>query len=159
MTTKIVPESFQVPEQLVHPKFIARKLCASDTYLDYIAVMSSIDLIRKTRGGSWPSPDLSFEEDMIDLAWHQREFEHRSSFAYTVMNPDETECLGCFYLYPAGYRSEADKEADVDVSFWVTQNAYKHGLYDELYKAIKEWLKAEWPFSHPHWSNKELPSS
>lgn len=159
MTTELIPESFQVPQQLTHSKFIARKLCASDTYLDYIAVMSSIDLIRKTRGGSWPTQDLSFEEDMIDLAWHQREFEHRSSFAYTVMNPDETECLGCFYLYPAGFRGEADKEADVDVSFWVTQSAYDHGLYDDLYKAIKEWLDEKWPFKYPHWSNKEIPNS
>src|SRR5690606_23024234 len=104
--------------KLVHEKFIARKLRASDVYLDYIAVMSSIDIIKQTRGGSWPTPDLRFEDDMIDLAWHQREFENGSSFAYTIMSPDETECLGCFYLYPAGFRGEAPEGSDADVSFW-----------------------------------------
>lgn len=90
--------------------------------------MSSIDVIRSTRGGSWPSPELSFEEDMIDLGWHQREFENKTSFAFTVMNLDETKCLGCFYLYPAGYRKKAPENSDVDISFWVTQKEYNKGL-------------------------------
>jgi len=153
-----LPEDFYPPAKLGHTKFVARKLKARDVYLDYLAVMSSIDIIRKTRGGSWPTPDLSFEDDMVDLAWHQREFENKSSFAYTVMNLDETECLGCFYLYPAGFRGEAPEGSDVDVSFWVTQKAYGDGLYLELYTAIKEWLAEEWPFEKPHWSNKEIPN-
>ena len=158
MTTKLVLEPFKIPLQLKHPKFIARKLCASDAYLDYLAVMSSIELIQKTRGGNWPQPNLSFEDDMIDLAWNQREFENRSSFAFTIMNHEETECLGCFYLYPVGFRGEAPDDSDVDVSFWVTQTAHDQGLYEELYLAIKEWIKKEWPFKKPYWSNKELPN-
>jgi len=153
----LVPESFQVPEQLRHPKFVIRKLCARDVYLDYIAVMSSINIIRQTRGGEWPTSDLTFEDDWIDLAWHQREFEHRSSFAYTVMHPNETECLGCLYLYPAGFRFAASDECDVDVSFWVTQKAYDQGLYPELYATLKNWLTQAWPFQKPHWTNTEIP--
>lgn len=156
MTTELVPNTFEVPQQLVHPSFVARKLCARDTFLDYMAVMSSIEIIRKTRGGNWPSPDLTFEDDMIDLSWHQREFENRSSFAYTVMNPDQTECLGCFYLYPAGFRGETPANCDVDVSFWVTEKAYDAGLYTELHDTLKKWLEEKWPFKKPFWSNKEL---
>ena len=118
---RLVPEAFKVPEKLEHPEFVIRNLCASDVYLDYIAVMSSIDIIRKTRGGDWPTTDLSFEDDMIDLAWHQREFEYRTSFAYTVMSPDGSKCLGCLYLFQPGWRNDTSKNADVDVSFWVTQ--------------------------------------
>lgn len=154
---KFVPDDFKVPEKLVTPRFLIRKLCARDVYLDYMAVMSSIDAIKKARGGSWPTPDLSFEDDLIDLAWHQREFDHKSSFAYTVMNPDETECLGCLYFYSAGFRKAAPEGSDVDVSFWVTQKGYEQGLYEELYKAIKEWLAKDWPFKQPFWSNNELP--
>ena len=39
---KLVPDTFKVPEKIEFPKFIIRKLRASDVYLDYIAVMSSI---------------------------------------------------------------------------------------------------------------------
>jgi len=157
MIVKLVPDSFYVPQKLEHPKFIARKLCARDMYLDYMAVMSSIDIILKTRGGRWPTPSLTLEDDLIDLAWHQREFERKSSFAYTVMNPTETECLGCFYLGQAGYRGKAPDGTDVDVSFWVTQKAYDEGLYAELYDALKRWLAEKWPFKQVFWSNSNLP--
>jgi hypothetical protein len=153
----LVPNSFKAPEKAEFEKFIVRKLCASDVYLDYMAVMSSIDIIQKTRGGSWPTPELTFEDDLIDLSWHQREFEHKSSFAYTVMSKNETECLGCFYFYPVGFRGKTSEVADVDISFWVTQKAYNNGLYPELYKAIIEMIK-NWPFKKPHWSNKEIPA-
>lgn len=154
---KLTPNNFKVPEKLETPKFLIRKLCAKDVYLDYMAVMSSIDIIRQTRGGNWPTPDLSFEDDLIDLAWHQREFEHKSSFAYTVMNLDESECLGCLYFYPPGWRKEESEGTDVDVSFWVTQKAYDQGMYPELYQAIKNWLDKDWPFKKPYWSNSKLP--
>ncbi len=158
MTLPIIPPTFIPPEKLVHPKFIARKLSARDVDLDYVAVMSSIDIIRKTRGGNWPMADLTHEDDLIDLCWHQREFENDSSFAYTVLSSDETECLGCFYLYPPGFRAEAPAGADIDVSFWVTQSAYDQGLYPELYSALKQWLAEKWPFQNIYWSNADLPN-
>jgi len=74
-----------------------------------------------------------------------------------VMSLDETECLGCLYLYPAGFRGEASEGSDVDVSFWVTQKEYKKGLYKELYVAMKNWLEKDWPFQKPFWSNIEIP--
>jgi hypothetical protein len=152
-----IPEEFQIPEKLLKNDFIIRKLVAKDVYLDYIAVMSSINIIKKTRGGIWPSPDLSFEDDMIDLAWHQREFEHKSSFAYTVMNLEESECLGCLYLYPPGTRSENSRNSDVDVSFWVTQSAYGKGFYKVLYNELSRWLTEYWKFKKIGYTNIQLP--
>ena len=156
---KLVSDSFQVPTKFEQPQFIIRKLCFSDADLDYKAVMSSIEIIKRTRGGDWPSTSLSFEDDQIDLAWHQREFENKTSFAYTLVTPDEKECLGCLYLYPPGYRNEESKDGDVDVSFWVTQKAYDDGLYDTLYKTLTEWLKSTWPFKKVVYTNKELPKT
>lgn len=157
MALKLIPDNFTVPEKLETPLFRIRKLCAKDVYLDYVAVMSSIDIIKKTRGGSWPTPDLSFEDDLIDLSWHQREFENGSSFAYTVMNLSETECLGCLYFYPPGFRKPAPEGTDVDVSFWVTQKSFDRGLYPKLYELIRDWLKKDWPFRKPFWSNLQIP--
>ena len=155
----LVPDDFKVPESLETAHFRIRKLCARDVYLDYIAVMSSIDLIKKTRGGSgWPQAELTIEDDLIDLAWHQREFEHRSSFAYTVMKPDESECLGCLYLNPPRFRPDLPEGTDAQVSFWVTQSSYDRGLYVELYQTLKQWLEKDWPFKKPHWTNIEIPS-
>jgi hypothetical protein len=157
MNTPFIPDDFQVPTQLKTSDFLIRKLCYSDAKLDYAAVMSSIDIIRKTRGGAWPTADLSFVDDQIDLAWHQREFENGTSFAYTVMNLDETECLGCLYLYPPGFRDDSSKDAEVDVSFWVTQKAYDNGLYPKLYHALDSWLKDVWPMKRIVYTNKVIP--
>jgi len=152
---EIVPKDFKVPERLETPKFIIRKLCFSDADLDYKAVMTSVEIIKKTRGGNWPPSNLSFEDNQIDLGWHQREFENRTSFAYTVINPNGKDCFGCIYLYPPGYRSKASKNADVDVSFWVTQKAYNGGLYKKLYETLDNWLKTTWPFKKIVYTNKE----
>lgn len=153
---KNLPE--QIPQQLTHPKFIARKLSASDVEKDFAAVMSNIDFIRKTRGGNWPTEDMTLEENRIDLSWHQREFEYENSFAYTVMSPDESECLGCFYLYPPNFRTPAPAGTDVDISFWVTEKADRElSLYKELYRAIKKWTETEWSFEKPYWSNTIIP--
>ncbi len=151
-----LPKDFNVPNNIETKDFLFRKLTTRDVYLDYLAVMSSIDTIRKTRGGSWPTKELTFEEDLIDLGWHQKEFENKSTFAYTVFSPDNTKCLGCFYLYDAGTRKEVDSTYDVDVSFWVTQEAYDKGLYKKLYEEVKEFLK-QWPFEKPYFSNDVLP--
>lgn len=157
MFTMLVSENFQVPEKYVTESFIIRKLCYHDAELDYEAVMSSIDIIKQTRGGDWPTSDLTYTDDQIDLAWHQREFENKTSFAYTVMSLDEKKCLGCLYFYPPGFRSKQSEDADIDVSFWVTKDAYDEGLYEVLYQTIDTWLKKDWPFKTIVYTNTELP--
>lgn len=154
-----VPANFE-PPFLEKETYRARKLTARDTKLDFKAVMSSIDIIHKTRGGKWPTEDLTLEEDRIDLSWHQREFEFKTSFAFTVMNKDETECLGCIYFYPPiAVMSDAASKDDVNVSisWWVTQKMYDQGFYDILSKDIKEWVESKWPFKKVFWANKTLP--
>ena len=49
----------------------------------------------------WPSEDLTLEQDLIDLASHQKEAQRRSLFAYAVMRPDERVQLGCIYIIPS----------------------------------------------------------
>lgn len=151
-----LPKEFKVPDNVKTEDFLFRKLTTRDVYLDYIAVMSSIDVIRRTRGGSWPTTDYTFEDDLINLGWHQREFENRSSFTYTVFTTDNETCLGCFYFYNPGFREEIDTAYDVDISFWVTQEAYNKGLYKKLYTELKNFIVG-WPFKNPYFSNDIIP--
>jgi hypothetical protein len=57
----------------------------------------------------------------------------------------------------AGHRSETSQDADVDVSFWVTQKAFDQGMYPVLYKTLDDWLKSNWPFKKIVYTNEELP--
>ena len=107
-----VPPDFTVPIRLEHPQFTLRPLLISDVVKDYEAVMTSVAHLQGLFGprSNWPAPTMSIEQDLIDLGWHHKEFQKRSSFAHTMVAPDESRCLGCTYIYPterAGYGAEA----------------------------------------------------
>ena len=160
-TRKIVlPPDFVVPKELVFEDIVARPLTREDLKADLEGVNSSIAIIRKTRGGSWPSEELSEDFDFLDLAWHECEFRNGSSFAYVVYDKDGTY-IGCFYLHHMGFRTTLSEEFlqyDVDASWWVTSKAYDQGYYEKLYKAVRQWLTSEFPFKSVYYSNKEVPA-
>ncbi|MBU0472592.1 MAG: GNAT family N-acetyltransferase [Bacteroidetes bacterium] len=139
-----VPENFNVPEKLMTKQMLLRPLRSSDVELDYRAVMSSIDHLKGVFGpdDNWPQEDLTIEDDLRALKNHESEFQKRVGFTYTVMNHEEQECLGCVYIIPMHA-----KEYEAQVFLWVTTDAFNKGYDSELYDAVKEWMKNEWPFS------------
>jgi hypothetical protein len=156
--------SYKPSERVETDSYILRKLEVRDVIMDYAAFMSSIDAIKKQRGGTWPSPDFGLEENIVDLGWHQREFEFKTSFAYLVTTKDGKEELGCVYFYPAGHpmnsaKTDVPDGTDVVVNMWVTQVAFDRGFYDELYHYVEIWVKDEWPFQAPYFSNPLKPSN
>jgi hypothetical protein len=94
-----------------------------------------------------PWSETTLEENLVDLGWHQKEFELRRSFAYTVVTPDESRVLGCVYLYPSD-------EADVEVRLWVRREAWDEGLDPLLEQAVREWLAEQWPFRSVVWHER-----
>lgn len=150
---------FQAPGELEYEDLRAKTLTRADLKADIEGVNSSLELIRKTRGGSWPSEPVTEDFDLLDLAWHEREFRDGTSYAYVVYN-DKGIYIGCLYLYPMGVRTELTEELmdyDLDASWWVTSKAYQQGYYEKLYKAIQFWL-ANFPVQKAYYSNKEIPS-
>lgn len=146
-----VPETFQAPLALEGEGFIIIPIKEIHAELDYKAIMSSVDHLSGVLGGNWPS-GLTLEEDQKVLKHHEWEFENKVGFVYTVMNPSESEVLGCVYLYP----SKLD-EYDVEIGLWVTSNAFEAGLDEILYKTVREWVKSSWPFEQVIFPGRELP--
>ena len=116
--------------------------------------MTSVDHLQSgysaMTGSTWPD-GLTLEEDLIDLGWHQREFTLRSSFAYTVMSPDESVCLGCVYINPTlkqGY--------DAMVVLWVRASELASGLDAELNDTVKAWVAGNWPFQNVAYPGREI---
>jgi len=139
---KFVADSVTIPIGFETPDFKVRPLMINDVVKDYDAVMSSVDHLRGVfgPGTSWPSSDLTFEQDLVDLGWHQKEFQIRRSFAYTVMAPNEASCLGCVYINPS------NKEGfDAVVYLWVRQSA-KDLLDEKVYSDISAWIETAWWF-------------
>jgi hypothetical protein len=143
MQAPFIPRDFQVPVRIDAGRMLLRPLTVKDVLKDYDAVMTSIDHLQGVFGDPrWPSPDLSLEQEIIDLAWHQKEFQRRSSFTYTVMTPDEKRCIGCVYIVPARVT-----DADAEVYLWVRKDELANGTDADLYSFVKTWIAREWPFN------------
>ena len=140
----IVPAGFVVPERLETALFLLRPLTVHDVIRDYDAVMASADELkgRMQDGSIWPE-GLTVEENLIDLAWHQREFSIRHSFAFTVLSLGGDRCLGCCYIYPP-----ADPEFDADAYYWARQSRIGDAADAALGDAFRGWLERDWPFRH-----------
>lgn len=153
MVGVLVPHDFTVPLVLETDKFRLRILKVTDVVKDYEAVMTSIDHLQGLFGprSAWPPEDLTFEQDLIDLGWHQKEFQMRSSFAYTVMNPDESQCLGCVYIFPP-----TKSNFDAEVYLWVRKSACDQGLDPILYETVKKWIAEKWPFKKVAYPGREI---
>ena len=139
----IIPKDFTPPQKLRTRYFMLRPLTINNVIKDFEAVMSSVDHLKGLMDQSgWPT-ELTIEENLIDLGWHQREFTLGHSFAYTVLSLDEKDCLGCSYIYPS-----ENKKYEVEVFYWIRQNRLEDGLEDYLGKVLKQWLKTDWPFEN-----------
>jgi hypothetical protein len=149
-----LPPDFEVPELLETDRFRIRPLTIHDVVRDYDAVMTSRDYLWDQFGQAWgwPSEDLTLEQDLIDLASHQKEAQRRSSFAYAVMRPDERVQLGCVYIAPShkqGY--------DAMAALWVRASEVVGDLDEVLYATVRRWLSDRWPFTRVAWPGRELP--
>lgn len=135
-----VAPDFEVPEILETARFRLRMLTVNDVVKDFDAVMTSEQHLHDIWGPGWPE-GLTLEQDLIDLGWHQKEFQRRRSFAYTVVSLDESRVLGCVYINPtrkAGY--------DAVVYLWARQSELESGLETELLSTVQAWVAAQWPF-------------
>jgi len=153
LKARLVADEFLVPERLESGRFVLRPLTVNDAVKDYDAVMTSrADLIGLFGPGSpWPSPGLTLEQDLIDLAWHQKESQIRSSFAYAVVPPDESQVLGCVYLLPS-----LKRDIDCAVYYWVRSSERRGGLDDTLGLALRKWLRERWPFRNPAFPGRDI---
>lgn len=153
MSKPLVSPDFRVPEKLETDKFRLRMLTVNDVVKDYDAVMTSINYLKGVFGPKydWPPEDLTLEHDLANLGWHQTEFLWRTSFAYTVMESNESQCLGCVYIFPS-----EKKTYEVEVYCWVRKSAADEGLDPVLYKTVRKWIKEKWPFKKVAYPGREI---
>jgi len=147
-----VPKDFKIPDTLENQHLRIRMLTVNDVVKDYDAVMTSIDHLKEMYPiSSWPSEDLTFEQDLIDLGWHQKEFQMRSSFAYTVVSPDESEVIGCLYINPT-----TKGNYDARITMWIRTSMLDKGLDTILFNSVKEWIVKDWPFKKVAYPGREI---
>ena len=97
-----VPSGFVVPLALATEQFRLEPLGPQHNDSDYEAWSSSVEHIHMTPGwetSSWPD-DRSLADNLRDLQAHADDFENRTGFTYTVLDPATGDVIGCVYIYP-----------------------------------------------------------
>lgn len=148
--TLFVPSDFVVPEGLETDRYRLRMLTVHDVVRDFEAVTSSVTHLQTVWRTEWPA-GLTIEQNLIDLGWHQKEFQRRRSFAYTVLAPDGSRVLGCVYIYPC-----TRPGFDAEIYLWARQDQLASGLEVDLEEQVDSWLKAEWPFRNAAFPGRKI---
>lgn len=149
----LVPPTFIVPERVEFEGGLLRMLSIDDLEMDFAAVTESRDRLKGLLDPDSPWPEgLTKKEDLIDLAWHQREFTLRHSFAYTLVAPDESSSLGCCYIFPSNV-----PDIDAAVFLWVRSGPDADRRDAEFARFLKSWLAAVWPFEAIAFPGRDIP--
>jgi hypothetical protein len=141
---ELVADDFDVPAGLEHERFRLRMLTVDDVAKDFEAINERVDHL----GGPRPAFVPTIELNLVDLGWHQKEFQLRRSFAYTVVAPDESEVLGCVYVNPS-------ETHEAQVKLWVRKRAWEEGLDPVLEASVREWIATRWPFERVTFAERD----
>lgn len=129
---------WEIPKNHEMGDFHLKSLSIIENERDYSAIMESVANIRSAAPQlTWPQ-GLTLEKNLVDLAWHQKEFEARRSFAW-IIEDGSGEYLGCAYVYPS-----IDGSRSADVAWWWRRGFQVH--HDKFETLFFGWLKSEeWP--------------
>jgi RimJ/RimL family protein N-acetyltransferase len=143
------PANTPVPQEKRTSRLFLRPLRATDVDLDYEAVMSSAEMLRRWSQSDWPADDFTLAQNLADLQRHEREHSERKAFTFTVLNPPGDKCLGCVYiqpLWPEDVPLCTDAAYAADVGFWVRTSERTGALDRHLLATLRDWFQAEWAF-------------
>ncbi|MCV6594029.1 MAG: hypothetical protein OIF48_13815 [Silicimonas sp.] len=88
--------------------------------------------------GDWPA-GLTREANLIDLAWHEREFTARRSFSW-IIRREGGHYLGCFYLFP-----DLGTCGRARAVFWLRALPDRPGTARDLRHRLTGWLAVNLP--------------
>ena len=151
MTNKFVPDNFDAPKSFANDLYRLEILSPIFAELDYDAVITSKERLRGVfaEHTEWPKDNISLEDNIRDLKRHEKEFHTKKAFAYSVLTSKIDKCIGCVYIEPS-----LSDEFECEVYLWVRDSEIN--LDEVLYKDVKNWLAASWPFKNVIFPGREI---
>jgi hypothetical protein len=143
---RFVPETFMAPPPPAMPGYTWNILEPAILKQDYAALA--------TLGGKAGPMKTTLDEDYGEVKRHRWEFQHQTSFAYGVLTEDGSEEVACIYVNPS---KKAGYEATVRVV--VTAHGEEMNLRPTLQSAVKDWVKASFPFKKIAYPGLDMPMS
>lgn len=145
-----IPSGFTPPRRVSLAGLRLSVLGIDDLEPDYEAVMESgaglYDLFHL--GDRWPD-GLTKRGNLIDLAWHEKEFARRTSFAWGLWRDDPdgaARYLGSAYVYP-----DAEARATAHAVHWIRSGEDAPALRVAFKTAWQDWVRA-WPIASVRFS-------
>lgn len=126
-----LPRSFEIDHFRLTP------LAPDNVDEDFVAVQSTAHLMDGIFG-DWPA-GLSRESNLIDMAWHEREFTARRSFSWIVRDMQDVY-IGCFYLFP-----ELGARGRAKATFWLCDLPDRTTVAADLKADLGAWLTKSLP--------------
>lgn len=156
-----------VPTSLATDEFVLRPITAADAARDHEAVMETRADLRVWEQSTWPADDFTVEANREDLVDLERRHAEGRAFTFTVVDPADTECLGCVYVFAptasflaqstvTPLSSEVWLEQDAVVYFWVRATRAATGMDERLLAALRPWFRDEWHMVRTVYVTNEL---
>lgn len=151
MSNNFVPDNFIVPTSFINDLYRLEILSPIFAELDFEAVSTSKERLRKVfaEQTEWPKEEITLEDNIRDLKRHEKEFLSKEAFAYSVLTLKFDQCLGCLYIEPS-----LSNKYDCEVYLWLRDSEIN--LDGILYKDVKNWLAASWPFKNVIFPGREI---
>lgn len=144
---------FDPPTEWTTARFRLEPLAPKHNDLDFAAAQGSRDHLQRTlQWGGWPSADAKPEDNHADLERHIGEFNRHEAYAYTVLSPDATRCLGCLYINPVGPKGNPTDPTRARVAFWVIESELQNNLDRALVIETLTMLSTRFPIERADFS-------
>ncbi len=159
--------ALRAPLELDTGEFVLRPIRETDAQSDYEAVMETREFLREWEGTGWPDETFTVEANREDLLRLEKRHADGDSFTYTVVNPTQTNCLGCVYIFPTSAKlfskavigkvaQDNWNDFGAAVYFWVRQSRLHDRLDERLVVALDAWLRQEWKIEQCLFITNEL---
>ena len=149
------PADLTAPERFETDEYLLRPITVDDAALDHEAVMASREILRRWEGTTWPEDDFTIDDNRADMELMATRHADGYAFGYTMLDPSETTCLGCVYVFPhdAKFLAAAEitalgdlgwNEIGAAVLFWVRADRMDDGLDERLLADLRSWFADGW---------------
>ncbi len=154
-----------VPKVCSSSRFLLEPQSLDHAELDYLAVMSSKDHLRRWSFSEWPEDSFTLEQNKKDLEAHVQEAREGLAYGFTIFSPGRDQVWGSLYLNPIrlfeSYYSLTDHDrelftqAKVEVDYWLLEHLESDFLFQqEFTRAVQQWLRQSWGYETPLWGTR-----
>lgn len=140
-----------IPEGYLGEHFVFTPLLPWHAEIDYEAVMSSKEFLRKWSQSLWPQDNFTLSENLQDLEMHAHEHFEKIAYTYTILNSNKDHCWGCIYINPNTRITPVSAEESLllisrpaNVRFWVRESFQHTKMEQTILESIVTWIQHEW---------------